>query len=394
MSGPTERRFRRVLLLGLLLLSALAPAAFAASGRTTDRVNFRAAPSLDARVYRTLDTNTEVEILTYDPAGWSQATVGGTTGYLKSEYLTAPQSSARTTARVNLRKTPSLEGTVLKLLDSGVAVQPVSTQDGWTEVLWDGRQGYIKSEYLLADTASAPPPAQETAPILPAEAALPDPLPDPLPETPASETPTETPAYTTARVNFRKTPSLDGAVLKLLAFGTAVQPVSEQDGWTEVLWDGQRGYIKSEYLTAASPTPAAPGAVELIPWTEAEKIITLNRPISVYDVRSGITYTVQSFSHGQHADVEPLTTQDTELCKQTFGGVWKWDGRPVWVTINGRTMAAAMNGMPHGGGIIDDNGMDGQICLHFPGSHVHNGNTRYENTLQAVVQEAWNARDR
>lgn len=77
---------------------------------------------------------------------------------------------------------------------------------------------------------------------------------------------------------------------------------------------------------------------------------------------------------------------------QTYGGRWDWDPRPVYVTINGRTIAGSINGMPHGGGVNSENGMSGQVCIHFRGSTVHNGNTSFARDHQNAITEAWNAR--
>jgi len=52
-------------------------------------------------------------------------------------------------------------------------------------------------------------------------------------------------------------------------------------------------------------------------------------------------------------------------------------------------MAASINGMPHGGGVISDNGMDGQVCIHFQGSSTHNGNTKFAQLHQQVALEAY-----
>jgi hypothetical protein len=45
--------------------------------------------------------------------------------------------------------------------------------------------------------------------------------------------------------------------------------------------------------------------------------------------------------------------------------------------------------MPHGGGVNEENNMDGQICIHFPGSKTHNGNRSHERDHQSCVQEAF-----
>ncbi|MCL2058050.1 MAG: peptidoglycan-binding protein [Oscillospiraceae bacterium] len=138
----------------------------------------------------------------------------------------------------------------------------------------------------------------------------------------------------------------------------------------------------------------APNGVELIDWSVVKKVFSIGVPARVYDVRSGKVYYVKAFSNGNHADVEPVTVEDTATLKSTFGGVWSWTPRPVWVTVNGRTFAGSINGMPHGGGVNNSNGMDGQVCLHFRGSATHNGNTAYGQQHQNAIVEAWNAASR
>ncbi len=125
-------------------------------------------------------------------------------------------------------------------------------------------------------------------------------------------------------------------------------------------------------------------------WNEIKSgIFLLNKPAEVYDIKSGKIYYVQSFSNGNHADVEPCTKKDTAIMFETFGKEWSWDVRPVWVTINGQTIAGSINGMPHASQTIYDNDMDGQICIHFKNSKTHNGNQSYTDLHQEIAQEAY-----
>lgn len=204
---------------------------------------------------------------------------------------------------------------------------------------------------------------------------------------------------TVERVNFRTGPSTDDAIIVTIERGTAVKVSSYvENGWSTVVYNEKTGYIFSEYIVTKEAYEAAKvsspnSEVELLDWwSEAKGVITIGADIKVYDVRSGLTYYIRSFSNGNHADVEPITKEDTAIMKKTYGGVWSWDARPVLVTINGRTLAAAINGMPHGGGVNGNNGMSGQVCLHFKNSTTHNGNRSYEKDLQAAVMEAWAAR--
>lgn len=194
---------------------------------------------------------------------------------------------------------------------------------------------------------------------------------------------------TSTRVNFRTLPSTEATIIETLNAGEEITVLEKLDsGWSKIARKETEGYISSQYICEKS----AYTAVELVEWSEAKNILKLYTPIKVYDIRTGITYQIQSFSNGLHADVETLTKDDTAKLLQTYNGKWKWDPRPVWVTINGRTIAASINGMPHGGGTIANNGLNGQICLHFKGSTTHNGNRSFAQWHQDVLMEAYNAR--
>jgi len=194
--------------------------------------------------------------------------------------------------------------------------------------------------------------------------------------------------YATDRVNLRSGPNTDKDVLKTVNRGESVSFVAIYNyEWSAVVYDGTKGFIKSEFLSNEKPPEPK---VELMYWPDVKAILKVGVAIPVYDVGTGLTYYVKSFSNGMHADVEPVTKEDTAIMKRTYNNVWSWDGRPVWVTIDGHVIAAAINGMPHGGGVNFTDGMDGQVCLHFKGSTVHNGNMVYSQEMQDAVMVAYN----
>jgi hypothetical protein len=124
-------------------------------------------------------------------------------------------------------------------------------------------------------------------------------------------------------------------------------------------------------------------------WNEAKPLFKTGVDTKIYDVYTGLSYNVRSFSNGNHADVEPSTKEDTAILKRTYGGKWSWTPRPVLVTLGDRVVAASINGMPHGGGVVSGNGMDGQVCIHFLNSKTHNGNRAFERDHQAALKEAY-----
>jgi len=129
--------------------------------------------------------------------------------------------------------------------------------------------------------------------------------------------------------------------------------------------------------------------VQMLPWSYVRTFLTPYEHIVVHDVLTGLSYTMYSFSNGSHADVRTVSQADTNVLFHTFGYQWGWNVRPVWVTIGNRTIAASINGQPHGGNGNPANGMGGHVCLHFFGSNVHNGNAQFARLHQDVVHNAY-----
>ena len=200
---------------------------------------------------------------------------------------------------------------------------------------------------------------------------------------------------TNSRVNLRSDSNTESEILKLLNPNTQIEVIYyNEDGWSKVSYNELVGFIRSDLITKKSLNLIfEAGEVQLLEWSQIkDNIVTINTPIQVYDIKTGFTYYVQSFSNGLHADVETMTKDDTNIMLSTFGGTWSWEVRPVIITVNGVKIAASIHGMPHGGSTISGNGMNGHVCLHFKGSRVHNGNTTYNNELQTAVVTAYNSR--
>lgn len=109
----------------------------------------------------------------------------------------------------------------------------------------------------------------------------------------------------------------------------------------------------------------------LIDWKEASELAPRKSIFSITDVASGMSFRVQRRAGSDHADVQPLTKEDSRIMKEIYGGEWSWNRKAVLVQANGRWIAASMNGMPHGGDGIPDNDFSGHFCVHFLGSTTH-----------------------
>jgi len=214
--------------------------------------------------------------------------------------------------------------------------------------------------------------------------------------------PTSREFITTANLNFRSGPATTYPRHRLLSAGTIINVYEYvADGFSPASFDGQTGYVASEFIrehvrppaseSAAPASVEVNGDVELLHWRYVRDFITLNAVLQVTDVRTGTVFFVRNWSQGNHADVDMLTYDDTQILRRLYGGRWSWDPRPVIVTYNGRNFAAAIHGMPHGGTQNRSNGAGGHFCIHFYGSTTHNGNRSYERTMQAAVREAFNS---
>jgi hypothetical protein len=125
----------------------------------------------------------------------------------------------------------------------------------------------------------------------------------------------------------------------------------------------------------------------LVPWNEANTLLPRMAKFDLIDVETGLTFRVQRRAGSSHADMQPLTKQDTETMMMAFGGEWSWDRRAVLVRYEDRLYAASMNGKPHGGDGIPDNGFRGHFCVHYAGSRTH-GKKNLDLAHQAMVHKA------
>jgi len=143
--------------------------------------------------------------------------------------------------------------------------------------------------------------------------------------------------------------------------------------------------------------------VEKIDWFTGgiQQMIPRGANFKVYDVKTGIVWWAHRWAGAYHADIETLTAADSaRLCEiygvnnlQEIVDGNMWQRRPCLVTIGTRTFACSLDGMQHNpaGDTIDNNNMDGQICLHFTNSTSHDPNKPNPSTSHAeAIEYAYN----
>jgi len=153
--------------------------------------------------------------------------------------------------------------------------------------------------------------------------------------------------------------------------------------------------------------------VLLLPWFEkVNGLFNIGDIAVVTDIDTGITFQVTRTYGSNHADVETITSEDTEKLKTIAGGEWNWIRRAIIVEVNGYQLAASMTARPHAGrddqkanaivsrrsggygkgqnlDAIKNNKMDGHFDIHFLDSRTH-GTNRVNQAHQQMIQKAYN----
>lgn len=128
---------------------------------TGNVVNFRAGPSMDDAILTTLTDGTEITIDAIVEDDWCQVEWDSQPGYIKADYVSVngiPLVDPRgiiTGDCVNVRSTPSTDGSIVTKVYSGNLVDLVALEGDWYTVLVDGQTGYIRSDFLNVYTGVA-----------------------------------------------------------------------------------------------------------------------------------------------------------------------------------------------------------------------------------------------
>ncbi|MGG1663218.1 hypothetical protein [Brevibacillus sp. NRS-1366] len=110
---------------------------------------------------------------------------------------------------------------------------------------------------------------------------------------------------------------------------------------------------------------------QAVHWNQVKKSFGRMDYATVIDLETGEHFDIQRRAGSRHADVQPLTKNDTMIMKNIYQGKWSWKRRAILVEVDGIYYAASMHGMPHGAGAIKGNEFPGHFCIHFLGSSTH-----------------------
>ena len=146
-------------------------------------------------------------------------------------------TKVKTTAVVNVRSSDSVEADKLGKTSKGQVFELLEERlNGWSKINFEGKEGFIKSEYLEPE---------ET------EMALSTEVPENVKTEDVPEIDNSTPkkGRVTETVNVRKTPSTDADIVGILTKGNDIEVLEQMNnGWTRINHPNGQAYVKSDFV--------------------------------------------------------------------------------------------------------------------------------------------------
>ena len=300
-----------------------------------------------------------------------------------TQVFAAETRTGRITAEnVSLRKAANTESERLALLSKGQEVAILGSSGRWYRVKAGKKTGYVRDDLLVVNKSAAKTTDSSKKGETGVTSASASSSAKSSQSTRSVQTALKTLGFYSGTVD-GESGRQTAAALKAFqrAYGlTADGKAGEQ---TETLLNE---LLQTGGTGASAACIAENGEVILAEWYNAAKaLVPKYEALPCVDVATGERFVLRCFSKGSHADVEPLTKADTDMLYRINGKRWSWTPRAIWVYFGGKCYAAAINMQPHGPDTLPDNGMKGQICMHFYCSRQHNTGAENRNLQQAVL---------
>lgn len=205
---------------------------------TTSSLNVRSGPSTNNSVLFSIKKNEKVNINDKSNGWYKIINSSGKEGWASSTYIsiqngndsnqdnTSNSSSIKkqvNTNGLNMRSGAGTSYRVITKLNKGTQVELISQSNGWSKIKYDGRLGYVSSQYL--DEIKN----QETGKV--------------------------NKVSNTDDLNVRSGPSTSYSILGKLKKGENVSVISESNGWSKIDYKSKIAYTSSRYLSNSSSTP-------------------------------------------------------------------------------------------------------------------------------------------
>ena len=209
-------------------LSSSSSSSSSGTNKTTAvAVNLRSSAKVaDGNIILTVPAGRTVTVLG-STGNWYKVRYNGRTGYMKSGYFTDETSSSsyvteKTSANLRLRSTTSTSSSsnIITTIPKGASVKVYKeVSGGWYYVAYGSRKGYVKAGYFASDSGTS--------------------------------SSSGTSGKTTANVRLRSSRSTSSSsnIILVIPSGRTVTILGESGGWYKVRYNGQTGYVSSDYVS-------------------------------------------------------------------------------------------------------------------------------------------------
>ena len=372
---------RRLAAAALAVASLLSPAlAFAEEGTiTAEGVKLRESADKDSNALRELSLGSVAEVLAQEGSWYRVMLPDETVGYIRQDYIFVQSGGSRGAYVLDdgaaLRGGPDENTYIVLSLAAGQGVKVKRIVGEWYFVSANDQAGYVHRRHLTMTTSS-----MASASML------------------KQGMEGEEVAKLQKELNRRGFLGND-ALTGTFSSATRKAVVEYQQAAGLGSADGVAGaetlnsiYDSSNSLKKSTATfTQLKGSVVMLDWFKGgNEWLHKGAKFTITDVKTGLSFRARRFGGWYHADSDPITANDTATMKKIAGGKWSWDRRAIWVTYNGKTVAASMHCMPHMVNPNKANNFDGHFCLHLLGSKVHE-NSKECPRHQACVQAAYRA---
>jgi len=181
-------------------------------------LNVRSIPNIAGRVLGVLSEGTVLDV-TKAGNDWFEIQFKDSTGFVSNNYIEINSRSSTlrgfiTTSLLNVREMPSKNSKILGSLTSGTQVVVLSQKQDWLEIEFNNDTGFVSSKYIEMFSPGESYTAVVTANTL----------------------------------NVRTKPDRNSQILGYVAEGMRLNVETNYGQWSEIVFNGTRSYVYSEYL--------------------------------------------------------------------------------------------------------------------------------------------------
>ncbi len=162
---------------------------------------------------------------------WYKINYNGRTGYVSSDYVqvsgttTPPAESTTytvTASTLNVRSGAGTSYAAIGSVTKGQKLSVVSKSGSWYKINYNGRTGYVSSDYVQVSGTTTPPAESTTYTV------------------------------TASTLNVRSGAGTSYAAIGSVTKGQKLSVVSKSGSWYKINYNGRTGYVSSDYVQASA----------------------------------------------------------------------------------------------------------------------------------------------